>query len=168
MWKSKAQVPPGPEIFAKKIEDLSDEQLKILIAREVCRIKWNTQKTAPAMEQVLGMSNEKKSAYQSFSGYSNTVRRIARNLCRLVASVALHRRQIWLSGQPKYFRLCPNDYCLSLKQRQAGGKSQRQGISQTNDRYLPAIWYRVSVKTTRLFLTNLYESKDEVIQFGRF
>lgn len=50
---------PRLEISAKTIEDLSVESLRFLIAREICRIKWNMQKTALIMEQVLEMSNEK-------------------------------------------------------------------------------------------------------------
>lgn len=50
---------PRLEISAKTIEDLSADSLTFLIAREICRIKWNMQKTALAMEQVLEISNEK-------------------------------------------------------------------------------------------------------------
>ena len=50
---------PRLEISAKTIEDLPFESLEFLIAREVCRIKWNMHRTTTAIEQALEMSNEK-------------------------------------------------------------------------------------------------------------
>lgn len=57
--EAKGAASPRLEISAKTIEDLSIDSLTFLIAREICRIKWDMQKTALTMEQVLEMADEK-------------------------------------------------------------------------------------------------------------